>query len=285
VDNLAIYKGKLVAAAYDGVWTYNLSKWKKIDTGLNISSKHSVYCFCEWNGKLVAGFWGKPSVAIYNNDSWSYLPSPEHGWGKNTRTIYCLSTFNGYLYAATGTGKEYGEPSSIWRFDGKKWEKIAGSGIRGSWLSDGIPFVLSMTSYHEHLVVTLSRPHRKQSPVTSNVWAFDGNTWKPLDFGKIPELFSSSSIPNHSLVFQDHLLVATGDSIHRNTEVWRWSNKKNWIPIGPLIEDLSLPIKSNAGGMWIYRMCTDNKNTLYVSTAGHLGAARIFSAHIPPTQD
>lgn len=273
VDHLfSTEEGELFAAEKTGVWQLKGDCWTRLCEGLELNTKCGPYCFTEWDGQVVMGQWGCPRVALLNNDDkWHYLPDPDGGWGQGVRTIYCLASWNGYLYAGTGTGKFAGPSSTVWRYDGHYWEKIGGHGVRGSWRRDGIPFVLSLTVFNNKLVTTLSRPEDMPASA-SNVWIFDGKKWGALTVGSIPYLMSNSLIMNDSIVYNDRLVVATGHNGRHPAELWELCFEESWRPITSTI--LESPGEGE-GGWWVYRLCTDGDH-LYASTAGHQGAARVL---------
>lgn len=262
----------LLVAEKTGVWQLSAGSWTFVSDGLSLNEKCGPYCFADWNGQVVMGQWGDPRVAFLNKDGcWSYLPDPDGGWGKGVRTIYCLAVFKEVLYAGTGTGNFTGPSSAVWRFDGQKWEKVAGSGIRGSWAREGIPFVLSLTVFGDCLIATISRPEDTHA-AASNIWLFDGDRWGPLNVGTTPALMSESLIMNDAIVYRGMLIVATGHSSRRASQLWMLDVSQNWQPVGPAGLDAPVP---GEGGWWVYRLCTDG-HRLYASTAGHRGAAKIF---------
>lgn len=262
----------LLAAEKSGVWSLENGQWTPLRDGLELNDKCGPYSFATWNGKVVMGQWGAPRVAQLGDDGkWTYLPEPESGWGVGARTIYCLIEFKGALYAGTGTGKLTGPASAVWRFDGTRWEKVGGDGIRGSWARGGLPFVLSLTVFGDVLIATVSRPD--DTPYgASSVWLFDGNRWGPLAVAATPALMAESLIMNDAIVYKGQLVVATGHATRHAAQIWTFDKDRSWQPIGPA-ELASPPVGD--GGWWVYRLCTDGER-LYASTAGHTGAARVY---------
>lgn len=272
VDHLFVYGGRLLAAERRCVWQLENGQWTQLGLGLEVDQKCGPYCFADWQGQVVMGQWGKPRVAVLGPDNlWSYLPDPVGGWGPGARTIYCLLSWRGLLYAATGTGKLSGDGATIWRYDGSRWEKIGGGGIRGSWSQSGIPFVLSMCEFNDCLVATLSRPDHTPAGA-SNVWAFDGERWGALAVGAAPRLMADSLIMNDAVTFRGRLVVATGHADRRAAQLWELGHDVAWHPVGPA--ELSTP-GVGSGGWWVYRLLTDGRY-LYAATAGHQGAACVF---------
>lgn len=262
----------LLAAEKTGVWRLVDEHWQHVSEGLELDDKCGPYGFAAWEGRTVMGQWGRPRVAVLGaDDQWSYLPDPEGGWGTGVRTIYCLASFKGMLYAATGTGKLTGPASAVWRYGGTSWEKVGGAGIRGSWSREGIPFVLSLTVFGECLIATISRP--EDTPAgASSVWVFDGDRWGPLAVGATPALMAESLIMNDAVVFKGRLVVATGHASRRPAQVWVLDNANCWQAVGA--PELEAP-GAGEGGWWVYRLHTDGEH-LYASTAGHQGAAKVF---------
>lgn len=273
VDHLfSVDTDTLLAAEKTGVWRLVDAHWQNISEGLELDDKCGPYGFTAWEGRTVMGQWGRPRVAVLGADArWSYLPDPEGGWGTGVRTIYCLVAFKGMLYAGTGTGRLTGPASAVWRYDGTSWEKVGGAGIRGSWLREGIPFVLSLTVFGECLVATVSRPDDTPNGASS-VWLFDGDRWGPLAAGAIPGLMAGSLIMNDTVIYKGRLVVATGHATRNSAQIWMWDGAQCWQPVGP--PELGNP-GPGEGGWWVYRLCTDGEN-LYASTAGHCGAAKVF---------
>lgn len=272
VEHLLSTSAGLVVAERRGVWLLDRSGWSFAGSGLNCGEKSGPYCFSEWRGQLVAGHWGEPRVSVMQPDStWTYLPTPPRGWGEGARTIYSMAAWNGYLYVGTGTGKFQGPSSTVWRFDGNDWEQVAGKGIRGSWLSDGIPFVLSLTPFKDRLIATLSRPPGLVA-AASNVWIFDGVQWRALNPGRVPKPMADSLIMNDAVIFRDRLIVATGHSTRAPAEIWELGDSSEWRPVGP---SRLKQHGSGDGGWWVYKLCADGEH-LYASTAGHRGAATIL---------
>ena len=275
VDHLSCYGGRIYSANAGGIWRLDDDEWHDVTGCLRVNENEngSAYVFCEWRGKLVVGFWGVPTVAVFDQGDWTEIRPPVCGWGSNVRTIYCLAAYRDALYVGTGTGKLAGSSSTVWRYDGNLWEQVAGDGIRGSWIQEGLPFVLSLTVFGTHLIATLSRPPETPAP-TSSVWAFDGDEWMPIASGRTPELMVKSMIVNDSIVYGGRLVVATGDGAHRRAEVWELDGHGGWKNVGG--EVFRAPDNGHDGGYWIYRLCTDGRGSLFASTAGHQGAARVF---------
>lgn len=272
VDHLFADDGYLFAAERRGVWRLKNEHWTALSDGLELDEICGPYCFAHWRGAVVMGQWGKPRVAILSKDGhWSYLPNPNEGWGVNTRTIYCLLPWRGHLYAATGTGKMSGPGATVWRYDGVQWEKVAGGGLRGSWVQTGIPFVLSLIAFQDRIVATLSRP--ESTPLgASNIWVFDGERWGALAVGASPKLMTDSLIMNDAAVYKGRLVVATGHSTRSPAELWELGPGVAWNAVGP--PELVEPGIGD-GGWWVYRMHVDGPH-LYATTAGHRGAAGVF---------
>jgi hypothetical protein len=273
VDHLfSMDDNTLLAAEKTGVWRLSDGQWTRMSQGLDLGEKCGPYSFASWDGQVVMGQWGHPQVARLGTDNqWTYLPGPGGGWGAGVRTIYCLAAFKGMLYVGTGTGKLNGPASTVWRYDGTSWEKVGGAGIRGSWLREGIPFVLSLTVFGECLIATISRPDDTPSGASS-VWVFDGDRWGPLAVGATPTLMAESLIMNDAIVYKGHLVVATGHGTRRPAQLWMLDRAQCWQPVGPA--EISAP-EAGEGGWWVYRLCSDGEK-LYASTAGHQGAAQVF---------
>lgn len=273
VDHLFCYDRHIYSANARGIWRLDEHEWQDVTGCLPVSESGSAYAFCEWREQLVVSLWGTPAVAIFDGNDWSEIRPPDGGWGGNVCTIYCLAVYEGALYIGTGTGRFTGPSSKIWRYDGKIWEQVAGDGIRGSWIQEGIPFVLSLTVFGPYLVTTLSRP--PGTPVqTSNIWAFDGDEWMPIASGRTPERMAHSMIANDSIVYGGRLVVATGDGKRRLADVWELGGDDGWRSVGS--EVFRAPSSGHPGGYWIYRLCTDDLGRLFAATAGHQGAARVF---------
>lgn len=272
VDQVFEAGNALYVAERGGVWRMKDGHWTALGDGLELDPSCGPYCFAEWQGRVVMGQWGKPRVAVLSDGGqWTYLPVPQDGWGARARTIYCLVSWRGHLYAATGTGTLSGPGATVWRFDGRTWEKVAGGGLRGSWSQSGIPFVLSLCVFQDRLIATVSRPISTPS-AASNVWAFDGERWGAVAVGASPELMSASLIMNDAVVYRDRLVVATGHSVRLPAQIWELGHESCWSAVGP--DDLAEPGEGD-GGWWVYDLYVDG-GYLYAATAGHKGAAAIF---------
>jgi hypothetical protein len=272
IDHITIFNDELFAAVAGRLWHYAGGSWSDAAGPLPISGKSGPYAFLPFEGRLAVSVWGDPAVLFFDGKSCERVAEPPGGWGQGARTVYCLAEFEGQLYAGTGTGKFTGPSSSVFRFDGKGWEKIGGDGVRDSWSQPGIPFVLSLTVYGRHLIATLSRP--KGTPdAASNVWAFDGEAWQPVAFGRTPSAMAQSLIMNDAIVHDGHLIVATGDSARRDARVWTLDSAQHWQDISG--HSLAAGSDARTGGCWIYRLCSDGVS-LYAATAGHQGAACVF---------
>jgi hypothetical protein len=272
VEQLAVHCGSLYAGAAQRLWSYDGEHWTDVGGALPVKGKAGPYAFADTDAGLAVSFWGDPSVCVFNDFTCKRLPDPDDGWGGNARTVYCLAMFHGALYAGTGTGRLNGSAASVYRFDGARWEKVGGAGIRGSWTQEGVPFVLSLTVFGEQLVATLSRPPGTPA-AASNVWAFDGNEWWPVGYGSTPAIMANSSIMNDAKVFNGHLVVATGDSTKRDVRVWALDVQQNWRDVsGGALNGTG---SNRPGGYWIYSLCIGNGD-LYAGTAGHQGSARVF---------
>jgi len=272
VEHLFSHDGWLFAATSGGVWRLRDRRWEDVTGDLAFDDKRGGYAFAAWRGGLAMSFWGEPGVAVFDGQRWQRLAGPSGGWGRGTRTVYCLQSFEDRLYAGTGTGRLTGPAASVWRFDGSSWERIAGGGERGSWSREGIPFVLSLREHAGFLIATLSRPPGTLAR-TSSAWAFDGRDWRPLGTGPVPPLMARSLIMNDSEVVGGRLIVATGDGQGRVAQVWELEASQRWRPVGG--EVFSAERTDGAGGYWIYRLCSASGD-LYAGTAGHKGAARVY---------
>ena len=272
VDQLAHHRGSLYAGAAQHLWCYDGNRWTDAVGSLPVKDRAGPYAFAEMEQGLAVSFWGDPAVGVFDGTSCKRLPDPCDGWGANARTVYCLAMFQGLLYAGTGTGRLSGAASSVYRFDGGRWEKVAGAGIRGSWTQAGVPFVLSLTVFGAQLIATLSRP--PGTPATaSNAWAFDGDEWRPIGRGAPPSIMAHSSIMNDAKIFNGHLVVATGDSERRDARVWTLDAQQHWHDVSG--SALNAAPNDRPGGYWIYSLCVGD-NHLYAGTAGHQGGARVF---------
>ncbi len=272
IDHLFSSPQGLLAAHRRGVWCWAEQRWSALSQGLSLDEGCGPYSFADWDGRVLMGQWGRPRVAVLGDGGlWNYLPDPVGGWGRGARTIYALQAWGGHLYAATGTGKTTGSASSVWRFDGQRWEQVGGGGIRGSWSRDGIPFVLSLGVFDDRLVATISRPPDTPAAV-SNVWVFDGDRWGAWGVGATPALMAQSLIMNDAIDYRGHLVVATGHGERRAAAIWALADGEVWRAVGP--ERLNHPGRGE-GGWWVYRLCTDG-HCLYASLAGHRGAAAVL---------
>lgn len=272
VDQLVLHRGSLYAGAAQRLWCYDGSAWSDAAGSLPVNDKAGPYAFAEMEQGLAVSFWGDPAVCVFDGFACKRLPDPYDGWGANARTVYCLAMFQGKLHAGTGTGKLSGLASSVYRFDNGEWEKVAGGGIRGSWTQEGVPFVLSLTVLGQQLVATLSRPAGTPA-AASNVWAFDGEEWRPVGRGVIPAIMANSSIMNDAKVFGGHLVVATGDADKRDVRVWTLDAQQRWLDVSG--GAFNGPANDRSGGYWIYSLCV-GEDQLYAGTAGHQGSARVF---------
>ena len=272
VDQLALHGRSLYACAAKRLWRYDGNRWTDAAGPLPVKDKAGPYAFAEMDRELAVSFWGDPAVCVFDGTACKRLPDPDDGWGANARTVYCLAMFQGKLYAGTGTGKLSGSASSVYRFDGGRWEKVGGAGIRGSWAQEGVPFVLSLTVFGAQLVATLSRPAGTPA-AASNVWAFDGDEWRPVGRGLTPALMANSSIMNDAKIFNGHLVVATGDSDRRDVRVWTLDAEQHWHDVSG--DALNGSANGRPGGYWIYSLCVGD-DQLYAGTAGHQGSARVF---------
>jgi hypothetical protein len=272
IDHLFSSPQGLLAAHRRGVWCWAGQRWLALSQGLSLDARCGPYSFADWDGRVVMGQWGRPRVAVLGDGGlWNYLPDPDGGWGHNARTIYALQAWKGSLYAATGTGKTTGPASSVWRFDGQRWEQVGGGGIRGSWSRDGIPFVLSLSVFDDRLVATISRPLDTPASV-SNLWVFDGDRWGAWGVGATPALMAQSLIMNDAIDYRGHLVAATGHGERRAAAIWALADGEVWRSVGP--EWLNHPGQGE-GGWWVYRLCTDG-HCLFASLAGHQGAAAVL---------
>lgn len=271
VDHLFAHGGSLYAAVGSRVWRRAANGWQ-VAAEVADDTRAGAYCFAEHNGRMMIGRWGAPAVfALDDAGRLEALPEPRHGWGKVARTIYCLQSFEGALYAATGTGRLSGEASSVFRFDGKGWEKIGGGGVRGSWAEDGIAFVLALTTFKGMLVATLSR-RPGTAGAASSVWAFDGTEWRPVGVGLTPAEMGRATILNDAIEYQGRLIVATGGSDGREAGAFSFE-RNGWLNIA---DDAFAPeTPSENCGYWIYRLASDGQR-LYAGAAGHTGAASLF---------
>lgn len=272
VDHLGVFAGVLYAAVGRDIWRRSQDTWNKVAT-VSDTGKAGAYCFAEHAGRLFVGCWGKPSVcAIDDLGALERLPDPDTGWGGNARTIYALASFQGALYAATGTGRLEGPSSSVFRWADDRWEQVGGQSLKGSWSQDGIAFVLGLTVFKDKLVAVVSR--KPGTPAAaSSVWVFDGHEWRPVAVGRTPQGMAQATILNDVIEYQGRLVVATGGSLGRFAGAFALEAGPNWRDIAGAAFK---PLASSAdGGYWIYRMATDGRR-LFAASAGHQGAAGVF---------
>lgn len=272
VEHLFSHCGFLYAAERSGMWQLARDRWQRVAESFTVPGRCGPYAFAAWQGRPAVAFWGDPSILVLRGERWERLPAPDAGWGEDARTIYCLNEYAGALYAGTGTGKFSGPGAAIWRFNGRHWEKIAGGGLRGSWIQPGIPFVLSLNVYGGFLVATVSRP-RSTHAQASNVWAFDGEMWHPVGTSKVPELMARSLIMNDSAVYGGRLVVATGDGSQQTAQLWELEADQRWRAVGG--DQFDAKEAGIPGGYWVYKLCVA-EGALFAGTAGHEGAARVF---------
>lgn len=208
------------------------------------------------------------------DDSWSAA----HGYG----SVYVITTYRGDMYVGLAR-TTYGPLSaSVWSFNGVSWSEIGGNGIRKSWIHPHICYVLDLVEYQGLLVAALTRP--KSLPgCASSLYAFDGATWRPLVADELPGLYSQSHIPNHMVVWNQRLYVATGDIYRRVTAIWELQEQGRWRQVAgntefPAWQTSAERVASTASrstGHWIYRMALYG-DALYAGLSGSLGGAELW---------
>jgi hypothetical protein len=272
VEQLTVHEGQLHAAVGGSVLRYEREAWTDVGGRLSEKRQAGPYAFASVPEGLAVSLWGDPAVVLLDGARTVRLPAPQDGWGTGVRTVYSLSRFRSQLYAGTGTGKLFGPSASVFRFDGKSWEKIGGGGVRGSWSQPGIPFVLSLRVYGDVLIAALSRPHETPA-AASSIWAFDGDEWRPVAVGHTPDVMARSLIMNDLLVYKDRLIAATGDSDLRQPRVWALAGSQQWLDVsGPALEPQP---SRHPGGAWVYSLATDGER-IFAGTAGHQGSAGVY---------
>jgi hypothetical protein len=110
-------------------------------------------------------------------------------------------------------------PSAVHRYDGSRWEQVAGDGLRDSWRNAGATHPFSFASYQGRLVVSMNR-HPLIAGQFSSVWSFDGEAWRPVGVGRIPSAWGRMHNYNALAVYRDHLLIGAGGDPAGYASVW-----------------------------------------------------------------
>jgi hypothetical protein len=112
------------------------ASWDTAGTGIR-----QVRVLKEWKGKLYAGLQGSAESRIgavwrFDGATWEKVGGGGvlDSWADGAvMGVMTLAGDETHLYA--GTGAHLGQ-ATVWRFDGRAWEKVGGDGIRGGWGAD-----------------------------------------------------------------------------------------------------------------------------------------------------
>ena len=240
VNSMHVLNGFLYAGVRSGpadqarVWRYNGTAWTLMQDFPLAAEIWSMHVYRE---NLIIGTVGRvrgdASMHMFDGTSWSHLAGRtgiNSSWGtiENVDYVYeLLEHSDGYLYAGLGGDCHYG--GSVWRYDGNQWERIGGNGIRNSWLSPNVFWVLSMQSYQGKLIISGSR-----MPVASgnyvSVWSFDGVSWSPIGADSVPAKWSEFHNFNYLYVYRDRVYVGAGGMPPGNASIFEFSNN-NWSQV------------------------------------------------------
>lgn len=199
IQNLEVIGGMLYAAiggALTGeaeVWRFDGSVWELFGgngLGWDEGDHDVAYSIREFDGAIYVGVHSLDFVtppAVYRFDgSWGRVAGhgergswPPFAGDANTYfQPYEMYVYQGELYL----GMTSHDPRlDIWRFDGDRWERVAGDGLNDSWVIESTHrrhYLITDLFEHEGLLIaTLAFWGDEQF---HPVWAFDGETWAPV---------------------------------------------------------------------------------------------------------
>ena len=132
--------------------------------------------------------------------------------------VYSFGKWNGSLYAGGSFGRSStaGDLNGIARWNGTRWESLAGGLQTGGWLELR---VRDMAAYAGDLVLAGQMTSARQGATLNNVARWNGATWSPLGNGFASETFAAA-------VYQGSLWVAGGyEELQGHTpgQLWKWS--------------------------------------------------------------
>lgn len=228
VSALASDGTTLYAGIDDTVWAFDgIGGWRQIGGDGRAGSWPSgvfsnAYSLALYRGRLMAGMTGGTQAAVYAyaGGAWEKIAGGgmRAGWDEDRYTgVYELwSHSDGYLYAGLTANPG---PTAVFRFDGTRWDKIGGDGVRGSWRNPGFTYVLSFASLDGRLVISMNR-HPLIEGNFSSIWAFDGREWQPVGLGNIPALWGQMHNYNALAAYRGRLVVGAGGHPAGNASVW-----------------------------------------------------------------
>ncbi|MBG89908.1 MAG: hypothetical protein CMO80_23840 [Verrucomicrobiales bacterium] len=225
-DDRHLYAGIKQSEHGAQLWRYDGDGWRLIGgTGRDgdWKSEHynNVYTLAWHGGNLYAGLQGRLPASgsqyraeysngeIYHHDgkSWERISGDglRGGWDRSHTTtwIYKLISFRGDLYAAIGRHGVDGRRWSgeVWRLADGRWERIGGSGVRGSWNPKTTHLVTSMIVHRDRLLVGYNcQACPQRDGRMGNVWSWDGKRWSELS---LPAIGGEASLVANQRSFND----------------------------------------------------------------------------------
>lgn len=197
---------------------------------------------------------------------------------------YEMAVYKGELYVGMAS---ITPRLDIWRFDGSRWEKIGGGGIRNSWRPTSNKLshylVTDLKPYQGHLIATLA--YRTERPFHP-IWAFDGQIWRPVG-NRLPGQWRFNRNSNNAFSYRGYLYVGIQNP-WIGASLWEYDGRSKWRPVLGYGKYGSWGPKSFPGGVvafpyhgYVYRI-TEFRENLIVSTGGEvLDGGQVWS-YSPP---
>ncbi len=139
-------------------------------------------------------------------------------------TVESTAIIGTNLYAGLGSGTGDAE---VWRWNGTRWDQVAGDGLNNCWPNGSFETVSSMTSSGSDLYVGLGN-----SAGDAEVWSWDGSTWSKIGGDAINSSWQVSTFEYvYSMTEMNDSIYAGLGSSANDAEVWRW-NGATWSKIG-----------------------------------------------------
>lgn len=146
--------------------------------------------------------------------------------GNTYAQAYEFAVYRGELYLSMTA---YGPRMDIWRFNGKRWQQIAGHGINESWKITSTHrkhyLVTDLLVYQDKLIATLAFWGEE---AFHPIWAFDGETWKPVG-NKLPPQWKYNRNSNNTESWHGRLYVGIQNP-WIGASMWEYGDNE-WRPV------------------------------------------------------
>jgi len=289
VRGLAVYKGDLFASLSgpkEGdaqVWRFDGSKWEQVaGDGVRRSwptgSKRRVNALLSDGGHLHAGVGsphrlGAAEVWRFDGQGWELIGGKglKGSWGPDKDDIaYTLAVLGGDIYVGL-LSEDTGGRAYVYRYDGKRWIRIAGKKEFGSWAEgEGYQGIFKLFVHEGHLyAATWGR-----LPGTSDIWRFNGQKWEQVGGDEVRGSWKGhtvgwiESLASHQGKLIAALVSRTSD-FGSAAPIWGFDGNR-WQPVA------GDRVSASWNESKIFRGLIVHEGSLCVGTGGKAGTSSLW---------